>query len=84
MPNVPARLLAPVPPQGKGRPRPDVALAFPELGFHLLFDGAQQRLRLVEVHNATRLQVRGAGSWSLGCVPPWAALTCRQWRMVLR
>ena len=45
-------------PQGKGLPRPDVALAFPELGFHLLFDGTQQRLRLIEVQDATRLLVR--------------------------
>lgn len=53
-------------PQGKGRPRPDVALAFPELGFHLLFDGAQQRLRLVEVHDATRLQVGAAAGAAAG------------------
>jgi hypothetical protein len=47
--------------QAKGLPRPDVALAFPELGFHLLFDGAQQRLRLIEVHDATRLQLSYGG-----------------------
>jgi hypothetical protein len=35
-----------------------MAICFPDHGFHLLFDGHQQRLRLIEVHDTTRLQVR--------------------------
>ena len=36
----------------------DRVLAFPEHGFRLLFDGGAQRLRLVEVHDPSRLQAR--------------------------
>lgn len=44
--------------QGPGEQQGDLALCFPEHGMHLLFDQTQQRLRLVEVHDTTRLQVR--------------------------
>ncbi len=44
-------------PQGGGLGAPDLALGLPEHGMHLLFDGTQQRLRLIEVYDTTRLQV---------------------------
>lgn len=47
-------------PQAAGPP-PDLALTLPGQGLHLLFDGAQQRLRLIDVYDPTRLQV-GSGS----------------------
>lgn len=44
-----------------GSSPPDIGLSFPEQGFHLLFDGRQQRLRLIDVHDTTRLQVAAGG-----------------------
>lgn len=36
----------------------DIVINFPEHGFHLRFDPRSQRLRLIEVYDVTRLQVR--------------------------
>ena len=38
----------------------DIVINFPEHGFHLRFDPRSQRLRLIEVYDVTRLQVRRA------------------------
>lgn len=40
----------------------DLVVAFPNLGFHLRFDPHSQRLRLIEVYDLTRLQLRYAAS----------------------
>ena len=35
----------------------DILLNFPEHGLHLVFDGANQRLRLLEIYDLSRMQV---------------------------
>eukprot|EP00897_Mesotaenium_endlicherianum_P009479 jgi/Mesen1/855/ME000112S10998 len=40
----------------------DIVIAFPKKGFHLCFDPRSQRLRLMEVFDLTRLQLRYAAS----------------------
>lgn len=35
----------------------DLTLGLPEHGLHLRFDGLSQSLKLIEVHDATRMQV---------------------------
>ncbi len=36
----------------------DVLLNFPEHGMHLIFESSSQKLRLIEVYDLSRLQVR--------------------------
>ncbi|KAL4426708.1 hypothetical protein ABPG77_004764 [Micractinium sp. CCAP 211/92] len=57
-------------PQGGGLGAPDLALGLPEHGMHLLFEGTQQRLRLIEVYDITRLQVRYGGHTFGGAAQP--------------
>ncbi|PKA61675.1 UPF0183 protein [Apostasia shenzhenica] len=40
----------------------DIVINFPDHGFHLRFDSWSQRLRLIEVHEITQLQMRYANS----------------------
>ncbi|KAG0452755.1 hypothetical protein HPP92_025419 [Vanilla planifolia] len=40
----------------------DIVISFPDHGFHLRFDPWSQRLRLIEVHELTKLQMRYATS----------------------
>ena len=55
----------------------DIVINFPEHGFHLRFDPRSQRLRLIEVYDVTRLQVRGALMHSVTCLPAGSNLhTC--------
>lgn len=57
------------PPAAGAGPPPDLALTLPGQGLHLVFDGAQQRLRLVDVYDPTRLQVRLAEWWEEPVAP---------------
>jgi hypothetical protein len=54
----------------------DLVISFPEHGFHLRFEPRSQRLRLIEVFDVQRLQMRYATSsigYFCGCVCPlWA------------
>ena len=42
----------------QGSKQQDVFLNFPEHGLHLVFDGASQRLRLLELFDLSRMQVK--------------------------
>lgn len=51
----------------------DIILNFPEHGMHLRFEARTQRLRLIEVYDMSRLQVRHDSTLSYG-IPGCKAL----------